>query len=290
MTEWLSNFFLSKVTATNAATVLLCVVVTLVVWPWLSQVTLERSIPEDYIFPIVVMATLTFSYLSVCLVIFWTQKVWKFIDKLKDKSRSQVQHEEFKENVRISLPALDKEILDLLTRLKSSETTIDLRERGVAWLLREKWMHKTVQTSASKFVAKLDPCVKNLLIEYENSELLKVITHTVDNIRGHHQEFLSIFWAEKIPFGTQTSGELMPNKVYSAGRFLVQKGLLQLSIITDGAIAQEVFSLPDETEAVLLEKIYEISPKRKVVKVDLNFVWGSDASGSGAVGGIARKT
>ncbi|WP_288370363.1 hypothetical protein [uncultured Marinobacter sp.] len=284
MTELFSKFFLSKITATNAATVCLCVVVMLIVWPWVALLASERLIPEKYIFPLFGLATLAFSYLSIRCIIFLSNSAQKLFGKFQNQSEEELRRQHFEENVRIALPALDKEILWLLARLKESEITVDLRGKGVTWLLREKWIYKAVQTSAFEFVAKLDPSVKRLLNLHEQAERSKVIMQTIENMRNHHREFLGTFWADVIPFGTPASGTLMSRDAYSAGHFLVQKGLLKISKITGSGIADEVFSLTDDAEAALREQVYRTPPKRKVVKISLKFVQGSGASGGGAIG------
>ena len=284
MTEWLSRFFLSKVTATNAATVFLCIVTLLTVWPWLSSVAADREVPEDYIFPLVVLATLTLSYLCVRSIVFVAQKCFQLADQLQENSKVKADYHRFEENVRIALPALDKDILRLLSKLKGSETTVDLRDKGVVWLLQEKWISKAVRTSGSGFVAILDPSVKKLLSEYEHAELLKDIDQTIENMGDHQRAFLDIFWTDNIPYGTAASNNLMPYQVYSAGHFLEQKGLLSLSKITSSEIVEEVFALTEEAEVALQNQIYKTKPKRKVVRISLRFVKASGASGGGALG------
>jgi hypothetical protein len=227
---------------------------------------------------------LAFSYLSIRCIAFISKKASRLFGKFQEHSQDELRRQSFEENVRIALPALDKEILRLLKQLKESEITVDLRYKGVTWLLREKWIYKAVQTSAFEFVAKLDPSVKKLLNLYEQAERDKVIAQTIENLRDHHREFLDIFWADAIPFGTPASGTLMPREAYSAGHFLVQKGLLKISEITGSGIADEVFTLTDDAEAALREKVYLSPPKRKVVKISLKFVQGSGASGGGALG------
>lgn len=284
MTEFFSRFFLSKITATNAATILLYVVVMLVTWPWLSHLAAERSIPEDYVFPFFSVAMLVFSYQSIRCIVFISKKAHRLFGKFQERSKDELRRQSFEENVRVALPALDKEILRLLAQLKESEIMVDLRDKGVTWLLREKWIYKAVQTSDFKFVAKLDPSVKKLLNLYEQAERNKVIAQTVENLRDNHREFLSTFWEDVIPFGTPSSGTIMPREAYSAGHFLVQKGLLKISKITGSGIADEVFSLTDDAEAALREQVYLTLPKRKVVKISLKFVQGAGSSGGGALG------
>lgn len=289
MTEWLSKLFFSKVTATNAATVFFGIAAVLLVWPWLSEVAVKRAIPENYIFPLVVLAMLAISHLCVRFIVFVAQRCIQLADKLQERAKVQANHNNFEENIRIALPALDEDIIRLLSQLKDSETSVDLRDKGVAWLLQEKWISKAVRTSASNFVAKIHPSVKRLLGEYERAELREEISQTIDNIRDHQRSFLDTFWAETIPYGTAASNNLMPYQIYSAGHFLTQKGLLNLTKITSSEVIEEAFSLTEEAELALREKIYGAQPKRRVVRISLRFVKASGASGGGALGSSVRR-
>ncbi|MBR9923376.1 MAG: hypothetical protein GYB28_00060 [Gammaproteobacteria bacterium] len=289
MAEWLSKFFLSKVTATNAATVLLCIVLVLVVWPWLSSLSADRAIPENYSFPLAGLAMLTLSYLCVRVTVFFAKKVNQIFDRRQVQSKVQAHHHAFEENVRIALPALDKNILQLLSRLKEAEITVDLRGKGVSWLLQEKWISKVVRTSDTGFVAKINPSVKRLLSEYEQAELVKMISIAIDRLTDHQKAFLDIFWSDEIPYGTAESENMMSHQVYTAGQSLTQKGLLEFSQVTNSEATEENFSLTEEAEISLKERIFKTQPKRRVARISLRFVYASGSSGGGAPGGATRR-
>lgn len=289
MTEWLSKFFLSKATATNAATVLLCIVLVLVMWPWLSSVSADRAIPENYSFPLVGLAMLTLSYLCVRVAVFFAKKVNQTFDRRQVQSKAQADYHEFEENVRIALPALDKNILQLLSRLKGGEITVDLRDKGVSWLIQEKWISKVVRTSTTGFVAKINPSVKRLLSEYEQAELIKMIEITIDSLTNDQRAFLDVFWADEIPYGTAESENMMPHQVYTAGQSLTQKGLLEFFKVTNSEATDEDFSLTDEADISLKERLFKTQPKRRVVRISWGCVCGSGSSGGGAPGCVTRR-
>lgn len=289
MTEWLSKLFLSKVTATNAATVLLCIVLMLVVWPWLSSVSANRAIPENYSFPLVGLAMLALSYLCVRIAVFFAKKVNQKFDRRQVQSKAQAHHHEFEENVRIALPALDKNILQLLYQLKEAEITVDLRDKGVSWLIQEKWISKVVQTSTAGLVAKINPSVKRLLSEYEQTEMIKMIETTIDNLTNDQKAFLDIFWADKIPYGAIESENMMSHQIYTAGQSLARKGLLGFFKVTNSAATEEGFSLTEKAEISLKERLFKTQPKRRVVRISLGFVYGPGSSGGGAPSGKTRR-
>ena len=97
MTDLFSKFFLSKITATNAVTILLCVVVMLVTWPLLSHLAVERSIPEEYVFPLFGLFMLAFSYLSIRCIVFISKKAHRLFGKLQERSQDELRRKSFEE-------------------------------------------------------------------------------------------------------------------------------------------------------------------------------------------------
>jgi len=290
MIEWLPKFFLSKVTVTNAATVFLCIVLVLIVWPWLSSVSEDRAIPEDLSFPLVGLLMLALSYLFVRAVVFYGKKIKQKLDRHQAQSKAQVDYHVFEEHVRIALPALDENTLQLLFRLKEAEIIVDSRDKDVSWLMQEKWISKVVQTSPTGFVAKINLSVKRLLDEYEQTEQTKIIETTIDNLTNEQRAFLDVFWADEIPYGTVESEKMMPHQVYTAGESLAQKGLLKYSKVTNSEATDEDFSLTDNAEVRLKERLFKTKPKRRVVRISWGFVCGSGSSGGGALGCAIRRT
>lgn len=289
MTEWLSKLFLSKVTTTNAATVLLCIVLVLVAWPWLSSVAADRGVPENYTFPLFGLAMLTLSYLCVHITIFFTQKVSQIFDRCQEQAKVQAYHHDFEKNVRMSIPALDKDILNLLYQLKSAEITVDINDKGVTWLLKEKWISKIMRISATSFVAKINPSVKRLLSEHEQTELIKMIETTIDKLTNDQREFLDIFWSDEIPYGTIESKNMMSHRVYAAGQSLAQKRFLKLFKVMNSETIEEDFSLTEEAEVSLQKRIFKTKSKRKFVRISLRFVYAPASSGGGAPGGKKKR-
>ncbi|AZT83655.1 hypothetical protein EHN06_08945 [Marinobacter sp. NP-4(2019)] len=289
MTEWLSNFFLSKVRAKNAATLLLCIVGVFALWPWLNRLAIDRDIPSDYIFPLAVLGILALSYLLISVSVKGFRILKVFRGKYSRKIEDKKQQEEFREKVRVSLPALNKETLGILKDLGESEQKIDIRHKGVVWLLKENLIKKVLQTSATEFVIKIDQNVKELLCEFEATEFTKVVEETINNLQENQRSFLDLFWSKDVPYGTRDSGKMMPNQVYSAGYVLVDKGLILLSRITEGRNIEETFTLQDEAESYMKSQIYRTPPQRRSLIICPKFVRGSGASGGGAIGNMPRK-
>lgn len=284
MPEWLSKFFLSKVTAKNAATILLCIVGLFIFWPQFFQLALGRDIPANYVFPLFVMGMLSLSYLVVCaaLEVFrWSRSIWQ---KYSQKRLFLEQQENFKDQVSASLPECDSNDLMLLRRLQKADSKVDIMSKGVVWLLDRKWIRKITRMSASEFVVRIDPTVSKLLSELDASEFTKKIQETSNNLKENHFQFLKIFWDEDIPYGTPTSGNMMPNSAYSAGQSLVDKGLIHISRITEAGVSEERFALQVEAKKYMQDHIFKEPPKRDKVIINTKFVEGSFASGGGAMG------
>lgn len=284
MTEWLSKFFLSKVTAKNAATILLCIVGLFISWPWLHHLALDRNIPPDYVFPLFVLGTLALSYLMVSATVELLQFLKAIWHKRSYRLEALEQQEDFKGRVRASLPLLEVDALNLLRRLQKTDDKVDIRSKGVVWLLEEKWIRKITRMSASEFVARIDPCVKKLLGEFEASEFTKNIQKISNSLKEQHFQFLRIFWDEDIPYGTPKAGNMMPNPTYSAGHFLVDKKLIHLARVTEAGVSEETFTLQAEAKDYLRNHIFKESPRRETVTINTKFVEASFASGGGAKG------
>lgn len=75
------------------------------------------------------------------------------------------------------------------------------------------------------------------------------------NLTNSQSEFLDILWADEIPYGTTESKNMMSHQIYAAGQSLTQKGLLKFFKVKDSETTEEDFSLTEEAEVTLQERI-----------------------------------
>lgn len=272
MTELL-KLFLSKLTMKSAVIFIVGVILLLIMWPFIQQLFTDMEIPHEYQFILAFATTSVVAFLVVSLLM-------QLIKAMKNCLDSCRNTDVFKKSIDDKLPHLDKDKLKLLNTLIESKQTVNLSEIDSKWkwFIAEGWVYKGVELPGKMAILAIAPDVKTRLIEYNSCELIR----TVESLTKLHKEFLSLFWLQEIPYGTQASGERMPHGIYCAGCDLIGKRLLW-SKTSDVGFFKE-FSLSDEAEKVLKDKVFMSDPKLKAISLDLNYVMGSGASGAGATG------
>lgn len=255
-------------------------------WQPASKLFSTIGFPDNYIILFLTIGAFSVSYLVVRLLeICWFTIAGKLADR-KIKIKKQNDLAGFRNRVKKSLPHLSPPELGVLRELSDSEQRMDIRREGVSWLLKSGWISKLHQPSAAEFIFQIDPVVRTIFIDFEDTRFEEMVSQTVAQLTEPQRQFLDLFWQDTIIYGTKSSQTPMPYDIYRAGLGMVTLLGLSKSEFNENGRLREQFALNDFVESKLEKEIFGAPPIRHEIKLDLRYVEGSGATGGGARGGI----
>jgi len=240
-----------------------------------------RGVPKSFsqLVLIVTIYGISYSLVEVMIEIWyiWTRLVSKF-NKWKEAKKSLLA---FIENVSKTVPLLPREQLELLQQLSKKHQTLDISKSGVICLEQQRYIKKVHRISSATFIFEIDPLVREAVLSHMSKVREEYVQNIISNINGDERHFLSLFFVDEVPEGTQESGVLMGASVFQSGVRMANKGVLEHFATTTNI---ESFRLMADFSEQLTKIIFLQAPMRNELHLDSNHIKASGASGSGACG------
>lgn len=284
MPDWITKIFASIVSVKTAAIALATCVGLVLSWRTGTQLIKDSGIPEDYASFLLVVVIYSCSHVVVEAIIKIWANIIKFVSEIKKNKTERASQDLFKELTERLIPLLPHSQLDLLAKLSDCEQTLDIKEDGVIYLEKQKYIRRIHKVSGTTFIYKINGTVKDALISHLESERTNMLRKYILKLTDDEKRFLGLFFSENISEGTRESGIIMEPNIFIAGQSLAQNKLLDNFSRTSKTSNKEPFRLPSDTADHLQRAVYNKKPKRTELHLDSDYIIASRASGGGAIG------
>jgi hypothetical protein len=213
--------------------------------------------------------------------------VWSYVIKagvqIRLLYRKNKQNQSIRINLESAIPQLPMEQLEILIELSEGEEKFNLKQSRVFYLHNQNFIKKLHQISSSEFVFKIDPVVKSVLVAHLEIQRKVYLEDFILNIPENQLQFLSIFFSEELPFGTEESGTFMESNVHSSVYELCKNNIIKKLDMGKRNKSKIKYQLVADVGQILSERIINKPISRITVELDNNFIYAPYSSGGNAM-------
>lgn len=282
MPDWLIKLW-SSITSKKTAFIAL---LTCLLFVFFSKVGIEfvknKEVSEAYSTFVVIVIFYSSSHLLIEFLAFTWSSLSKGVVKICSLYRKTKQRKFFLLNLELAIPQLPIEQLEILSELSNGEECYNLRQNRVFYLHSQKYIKKLHQVSAVEFVFQIDPVVKSVLDQYMKKVRQAKLERFIINIDEKQFQFLSLFFCEIIPFGTEESGNYMEHSVYSSTYELCKNNIITPLLFDNKSNNAIRYELTEDIGKILSKDIIKKPILRTIIELDKNFIYAINSYGGNA--------
>jgi hypothetical protein len=244
------------------------------------QFVTQKGVSNSYsTFVVILIFYSTAHLLTEFLAFIWSNLI-KVSTQINLKYKTNKQKKFTRINLEASIPKLPMEQLEILIELSGGEEKFNLKQSKVFYLHNQKFIKKLHQISSSEFVFKIDPLVKSVLAVHLEKKRKAYLDDFILNITENQLQFLSIFFNEGFPFGTEESGVFMDSNVHSAVYELCKNNIIKQLDIERRTKHKTKYLLVEDIGKILSEKLINKPIIRQTIELDNNFIYAPYSSGA----------
>lgn len=283
MPDWLIKVFEYKIPNKTAFIILLTAILTIISWKdglsyiqssGLNLSHAQYSLPVIWYCVSIIIINSSYS-ISIKSKIILRQTYNHILDKYKFSSR-----------IVELLPHISKYEIMLLLDMEKHDKILINNDRQTQNLLKHNLIYKSQLISEKSSIYKTNKQLKHHLPKFIKNEQKKYLEKLSVKNDENTLSFLSLFYDDKIKYGTQERDQRMPYHIYISALTLIDQYILTKRISSDTQEKSSIneFELDPYAAKIISKIIFHKRPVRSLLELDLHYVSGSGATGGGAHG------
>lgn len=283
MPDWLIKVFEYKIPNKTAFIILLTAILTIISWKdglsYIQSYSISLSYAQHLLpaiwYCVSIIIINSSHSISIKLKIILAQTYKYIIDKHKFSSR-----------IAELLAHISKYEIMLLLDMEKHDKILINNDHQTQNLLKHNLIYKSQPISEKSSLYKTNKQLKHHLQKFIKNEQKKYLEKLSVKNDENTLSFLSLFYDDKIKFGTQESEQRMPYHIYISAQTLIDQYILTKRISSDNQEKSSIneFELDPYAEKIISKIIFHKRPVRSLLELNLHYVSGSGATGGGAHG------